>query len=91
MRENIRSRIREHIIDAWLNGDARGFDDDADLQQTGVLDSFTTLALASFLDETFQVQIEPIDINTENFRSVNTVASLVFDKLAQKVPTAAPA
>lgn len=84
MREQIKQRIREHIIEAWLNGDDRGFDDEADLQHTGVLDSFTTLALAAFLDETFGVQIEPIDINTETFRTVNTVTTLVLDKLEHR-------
>ena len=90
MKEGIRTRIRQHIIETWLNGDARGFDDDADLQRTGVLDSFTTLSLAAFLDETFLVQIDPIDINTESFRTVNTVADLVLEKLAAKHAAAAP-
>jgi len=84
MRDAIRSRIREHIIESWLNGDARGFDDDADLQKSGILDSFTTLSLASFLDEAFHVQVDPIDINTETFRTVSTVAELVLEKLAGK-------
>ncbi|MET0342473.1 MAG: acyl carrier protein [Polyangiales bacterium] len=90
MKDTIRTRIREHIVETWLNGDARGFDDDADLQRTGVLDSFTTLSLASFLDETFLVQLDPIDINTESFRTVNTVADLVLEKLAAKRAAAAP-
>jgi acyl carrier protein len=88
MKDGIRKRIRDHIVESWLNGDARGFDDDADLQRSGVLDSFTTLALASFLDESFHVQIDPIDINTETFRTVNTVTDLVMDKLTAKQPSA---
>lgn len=88
MKDGIRKRIRDHIVESWLNGDARGFDDDADLQRSGVLDSFTTLALASFLDESFHVQIDPIDINTESFRTVNTVTDLVMDKLTAKQPSA---
>lgn len=90
MKEGIRARIRQHIVETWLNGDARGFDDDADLQRTGVLDSFTTLSLAAFLDETFLVQVDPIDINTESFRTVNTVADLVLEKLAAKHAAATP-
>lgn len=82
MREHIRDRIRDHIVDAWLNGDARGFDDASDLQTLGILDSFSTLALASFLDETFHVQLDPSDINTESFRSVNALTGLVTEKLA---------
>lgn len=90
MRQSVCTRIREHIVDAWLNGDARGFDDDSDLQKSGILDSFTTLSLASFLDETFRVEIDPVDINTESFRTVNTVADLVLGKLAQKASASSP-
>jgi acyl carrier protein len=77
----VKNSIREHIVTRWLNGDARGLDDETDLQQIGVLDSFSTLDLVSFLDEAFQVQIEPSDINSETFRTVSTIASLVLEKL----------
>ena len=80
MQVSVRTSIREHIVSNWLNGDARGLDDETDLQQTGILDSFSTLAVVSFLDETFRVQIEPSDINTETFRTITSIAHLVFEK-----------
>ncbi len=91
MRDAVSSRIRAHIVETWLNGDERGFDDDTDLQKTGVLDSFTTLALAAFLEEAFQVQVDPIDINAETFRTVNTVAELVMAKRAAQGAVASSA
>jgi acyl carrier protein len=78
---NLKASIREHIVSTWLNGDSRGFDDDTDLQQAGILDSFSTLALVNFLDETFSVELDPADINAETFKSVSTVAQLVSEKL----------
>lgn len=81
--QNLKVSIREHIVSNWLNGDERGFDDDTDLQHAGILDSFSTLALVAFLDDTFSVQLDPADINAETFKSVNTVAQLV----SQKLPT----
>jgi acyl carrier protein len=77
----VKNSIREHIVSRWLNGDARGLDDETDLQQIGVLDSFSTLDLVSFLDETFHVQIDPSDINSETFRTISTIASLILEKL----------
>ncbi len=82
MEARLKQSIRDHIVETWLNGDGRGLDDDTDLQQTGVLDSFSTLALVAFLDETFSVQIEPSDINGQTFHSVDTIAKLVLEKLA---------
>ena len=82
MREAIQQQIRSHIVETWLDGDERGFDDDVDLVKAGVLDSFSMLALASYLDETFKIEVDPVDINAQTFHTVRTVANLVLEKLA---------
>jgi|SRR5689334_15429184 acyl carrier protein len=81
---SVRSSLRDHVVGHWLNGDARGLDDETDLQRLGVLDSFSTLDVVAFLGEAFHVEIEPSDINSETFRSISTIAALVIDKLAAK-------
>jgi len=80
--QRVREAIRKHIIETWLNDDARGFTDDTDLQETGILDSFATLGLVAFIEETLNVQIEPADINTETFRSVDAITKLVVERSA---------
>jgi len=72
--------IRRYIVDNWLSGDGRGFADDTDLQENGVLDSFTTLALVAFLEERYRIQLDPTDVNAENFRSVNDLERMVAAK-----------
>jgi acyl carrier protein len=81
MDSNVKSSIHEQIVTTWLNGDDRGFDDDTDLQGTGILDSFSTLSLVAFIDDTFRVQLDPVDITAETFKSVTTIAELVGSKL----------
>jgi acyl carrier protein len=81
MSSNVKASIHEQIVSTWLNGDERGFDDDTDLQQTGILDSFSTLSLVAFIDDTFRVQLDPVDINAETFKSVTTIAELVSQRL----------
>jgi acyl carrier protein len=81
MASSVKSSIHEQIVTTWLNGDDRGFDDDTDLQGTGILDSFSTLSLVAFIDETFKVQLDPVDINAETFKSVSTISELVETKL----------
>ena len=80
-----RAKVRQFIVTSWLNGDERGFDDTTDLQQSGILDSFSTLDLVSYLEKTFNVQLEPADINSETFRTIDTIARLVEDKLASQI------
>ena len=75
--------IRRYIVDNWLSGDGRGFADDTDLQENGVLDSFTTLALVAFLEERYRIQLDPTDVNAENFRTVNDLERMVQAKTGQ--------
>jgi acyl carrier protein len=82
MDSNVKRGIHEQIVSTWLNGDDRGFDDDTDLQSSGILDSFSTLSLVAFIDDTFRVQLDPVDINAETFKSVTTIAELVSSKLS---------
>jgi len=80
----IKADIRQYIVENWLSGDARGFADDTDLQQNGILDSFTTLALVGFLEDRYGIQLEPGDINTDTFRSVETLERMVQTKVGQE-------
>lgn len=84
MEASVQADIRQFIVSSWLSGDDRGFDEQTDLQQTGILDSFSTLALIAFLEDAFKVQLEPADINAETFRTVKTITRLVLDKTARQ-------
>jgi acyl carrier protein len=76
----VKTAIREYIVSSWLNGDERGLKDDTDLQESGLLDSLTTLSLISFLEESFKIQLDPADINAETFRTVDAIVLLVSQK-----------
>jgi acyl carrier protein len=80
----VKADVRQFIVSSWLSGDERGFDEQTDLQQNGILDSFSTLALIAFLEDTFKVQLDPADINAETFRTVNAITRLVLAKLASQ-------
>ena len=84
MQAQITSHIREYVIDTWLSGDRRDFDDDTELQQCGVLDSFSTLALVAFVEDTYELRLEPMDVNAETFRTVRKIAQLIASHLARK-------
>ncbi len=81
METQLRIELREYIVTTWLSGDARGFADDTDLQQAGILDSFSTMALIAHLEQAFEVELEPADVNAETFRSVQTIARLIMGRL----------
>jgi acyl carrier protein len=78
----VKADVRQFIVSSWLSGDERGFDDQTDMQQTGILDSFSMLSLIAFLENTFDIRLDPADVNAETFRTVDSVARLVVQRLA---------
>jgi acyl carrier protein len=77
----IRTLLRDYIVSTWLSGDSRDFDDETDLTKAGILDSFSTLDLASFIDERFRVHLQPSDINAGSFRNVSSLSGIVIAKI----------
>lgn len=87
MEERIRASIHQYIVSTWLSGDERGFDDNTDLLTAGILDSFSTLSITAYLEQSFAARLAPADMTPENLRSVNALARMV---LAKVPPSAAP-
>jgi acyl carrier protein len=88
VKTRIQSDVHQFIVVTWLSGDERGFQDDTDLYQAGILDSFAMLVLVGFLEDRFKVALEPPDMTPATFRSVETVAQLIVQKLEGSSVTA---
>jgi acyl carrier protein len=82
--DQTKKTIKDFIVSSWLNGDERGLAGDTDLQESGLLDSLTTLSLVAFLEQTFAIQLDPADINAEAFRTLDAVTALVTEKMGLK-------
>jgi acyl carrier protein len=51
-----------------------------------VVDSLGLMQLVSFLEEEYGVQIEDVDITSENFQSVTTIDRFIRAKLEEQQP-----
>jgi len=89
--ERIRASIHQYIVSTWLSGDERGFTDSTDLLSAGIIDSFTTLSITAFLEESFHVQLDPAEINPENLRNVKALTQIVLAKVPAKSEALFPA
>ena len=76
VREAIRGWLRETI------GASVPLMDSTDLIGDGVLTSLQTVELVTYLDERFGIEIDDEEFVEENFRSIDTIASLVESKRA---------
>ena len=73
--------VREFITEELLRRRDLALADDVPLIEDGYLTSLQTVELLMFLEKQFQVEVDPEEVNEENFRSLKTIAGLVERKL----------
>jgi acyl carrier protein len=79
---DLRSKIREFIVDVFAFGDESVLvSDDASLLEGHVLDSTDVLELIVFLEGRFQIKVEDEEVVPENFDSVNKLHDFATRKL----------
>lgn len=77
----IASVVREYILKELLGGKAVRLGEDTPLIEGGYLTSLQTVELVMFLEGRFPVQIDPEEVNEEEFRSLRTIVKLVERKI----------
>ena len=73
----VRSLIKNHIEKELLHRNDLRLEDETPLIDGGYLTSLQAIELVMFLEDRFQVQIDPEDVNEQEFYSVATIAGLV--------------
>ena len=84
---NPAAQIRGFIIANFLFGEAGSLQDDTSFMEGGIIDSTGILELIMFLENTYEIKIQPEEMLPENFDSVIRVAAFVARKTSkQPVP-----
>ena len=77
----LRSEIRQFVLDDLLLGDtASMLDDDESFLETGTLDSSSVLEVVMFLEHNFQLTVQDCELVPENLDSVNRLVQFVMLK-----------
>lgn len=80
--ENTRSTIKSYILNEFLPGEDPALLTDSTLLVTGgILDSLATLKLVEFLNQTYQIEIEPYEMSADNLDTLPGIVRLVHSKL----------
>ncbi|MBN1507653.1 MAG: acyl carrier protein [Sedimentisphaerales bacterium] len=75
-----RDLVRQFIVNTFLFGCDNGFEDNASLHATGILDSTGMLELITFLEQAFRVRVADEDLVPENFDTLENIASFLEGK-----------
>jgi len=77
----LRSEIRQFVLDDLLMGDtASMLDDGESFLETGTIDSVGVLDIVMFLEHNFQLKVQDRELVPENLDSVNRLVQFVMRK-----------
>jgi acyl carrier protein len=78
----IRQQLRDYIIENFLFGDDKGFDDQVSFLDSGILDSTGILEVIGFLEEEFGIKVRDDELVPENLDSIVNLEGYLGRKMA---------
>lgn len=76
----MKGTIKSYIVDKIV-GEEIEIADDTSLFGEGIIDSLGNVKLISFLEKQYNISIEPGEITTDNFDTINQIVAFVEQKL----------
>jgi acyl carrier protein len=70
-------QLSRFIASTILKQPARVIDSDEKLISSGLIDSFSLMDLALFVEDTFGVRVEDTELNADTFDNLTQLASLI--------------
>jgi acyl carrier protein len=81
--QDIKAQVKTFILNEFLPGeDPATLTDTTPLMTTGILDSIAVLKVVTFLENQFQITIEPHEAVVENLNTLLDIGRLVMSKKA---------
>lgn len=77
MDNNITHKLSQYIATHILKQPNRQISHDEPLISSGMIDSFSLVDMALFVEDTFNVRIDDTELNSETFDNVSQLASII--------------
>ena len=78
----IKSEIKEYIIENFLFGDRDTLiEDDDSFMESGILDSTGILELITFIEDRYDIKLDDDEILPENLDSLNNLETFIKKKM----------
>jgi len=81
MTEEIISKIGGYIATEFLKSPDRQIQPDEPLISGGMIDSFSLVDLALFIEETFGVRVDDTELNADTFDTLEQLATLIKSRM----------
>ena len=81
MTNELTSQLASYIAREILKDPKRSIAPDEPLLSSGLVDSFSLVAVALFVEDNFGVRIEDTELNVSTFDTLNQLASLIQSRM----------
>ena len=78
--DKIKEEIRTFIKQTILQDDTASIEFDAPLISGSVIDSISTLKLVDFLEQTYNIEFQPHEVDRDNLDTIDMIANFVVSK-----------
>ncbi len=79
--DSYKKKIKSFIIENFLFGDGKKFNDDTDFFRTGIIDSTGIIELVGFIESSIPVKVKDDELVIKNFSSLNNISAYLDSKL----------
>ena len=76
--------VKQFIVQNIMHEHISALTAQVQLAELGILDSFSTLKLLSFLQEQFNIEFDSSDVDTGGFASLESIERMVAAKIAAR-------
>ena len=80
-KENIKDEIRVFIKQNIIQDDTAVLNDDTPLISGGVIDSISTLKLVDFLEQKYNIEFQPHEVDRELLDTIDLISGFVLEKM----------
>lgn len=77
----VKTVIKRHILDEILQRSDLHINDDTPLIDDGYITSLQAVEIVMFLEDQFQIVVDPEEVSEEEFHSLDTITQLVERKI----------
>lgn len=81
MSDDVRTKVRNHLQEAYFKKEALELKDDTPLLSSGIIDSISALQLVEYLEKEFGFEFEAHEVDQDNLNSLDTIVTFVRTKL----------
>lgn len=78
--DEIKDKIRTYFIEDIIGDDSYELEDNEPLISSALVDSFSLVEVATFIEEEFDVEVDNSDLNADSFDTIEQIVAYIQER-----------